>query len=127
MKKTYDTNAETVTFTFDGLDPVMLHNAALTDAVRTQAMYHGLVQKIGDAAAIPKSAENGFIVTEAMRRDAVQAMVGQLVGGNWNAPTKTRAPARSPVIAALAAKAGITYEEMEAKLANADIAALLAA
>lgn len=126
MKKTFNAETGLIEFTFEGgLTAVTLDPARLSGETKLTAMHHGLLQKIGDAAAIPKSAENNYTVTEAMRRDAVLAMTEQLIEG-WNAPAKSRAPAKSPVIAALAAKAGVDYDTMAAKLANLDIEALMA-
>lgn len=125
MKKTYDVNSSTVTFTFDGgLAPVVFNAEAMTNDVRHQAMLHGFTQKIGDAAAISKSAENGWTVTESARRNAVEAMVEQLISGNWN-ERKAAGLVRSPIIAELARKAGVDYDAMAARLANMDIAALM--
>lgn len=119
MKKLIDNAAGTVTFTFEGgLDRVVFDATVLNDETRLHAMLAGCSHKIGDNAAISKSEENGFTVTEAMRRDAVMQMVEQLGRNEWN--VKTRAPTRHPSIVKLAAKWGCTYEEAELKIASLD-------
>lgn len=119
MKKTINQLNGLVEFVFEGdLPKVTLVAADLNAVVREHALLHGLSQKIGDAAAISKSEENGYTVTEAMRRDAVVQMIAQLTAGDWNA--KTRAPVRHPSIVKLAAKWGCTYEEAEIKIASLD-------
>jgi hypothetical protein len=118
MKKLIDIAGTSVSFTFEGLDTVTLRTSEIKPEVATHAMLHGLSQKIGDSAAISKTEENGYVVTEAMRREAVLQMVAQLTAGDWNA--KVRAPTRHPSIVKLAAKWGCTYEEAEIKIASLD-------
>ena len=110
MKKTIDAVACSVSFTFEGLEPLTLNTAEIKPDVATHAMLHGLSQKIGDAAAISKSEENNYTVTEAMRRDACAAMIVQLRAGDWNAKGRA-APKQDKSILAIAAKRGCTYDE----------------
>ena len=86
MKKLINTDTQAVTFTFEGLEPVTLRMSQVTPANATYAMLHGFAARIGDNAAITKSAENGFTVTEAMRRDAVLELVDHYASGSaeWN-------------------------------------------
>ena len=115
MKKTINAAAQSVTFTFDGLEPVTLNMRDVSPANATYAMLHGFAARIGDNAAIAKSAENNFTVTEAMRRAEVEAMVNFYADGanvDWNVKTKAAPKAAfNPAIAAIAAKLGKTYEE----------------
>lgn len=120
MKKQINIEARTVTFTFeDGLAPITLGLDQVSESVALHATLHGLSQKIGDAAAIQKSEENGFTVTEAMRQSAVDAMIQQLIAGDWNAKG-VRTPKQHPSILKLAAKWGCSYEEAERKIAALD-------
>lgn len=120
MKKQINIEARTVTFTFeDGLVPVTVGLDQFNESVTLHATLHGLSQKIGDAAAISKSEENGYVVTEGMRQQAVVGMIDQLLAGDWNAKG-TRAPKMHPSIVKLAAKWGCTYEEAERKIAALD-------
>lgn len=127
MKKTINTAAQSVTFTFDGLDAVTLAMRDVTPANATYAMLHGFAARIGDNAAITKSAENNFTVTEAMRREAVLELVNHYTSGSedWNmrVASAKKAP-QNPTIAAIAAKLGCTYEEAQAKVAEQFLASM---
>lgn len=113
MKKVIITSTQTIKFDFDGLDSVTLNMADVTPANTTYAMLHGFAARIGDNAAITKSAENNFTVTEAMRRDAVLEMVNHYTSGSieWNLKPAAHKPAFNPAIQAIADKLGKTYEE----------------
>jgi hypothetical protein len=128
MKKTINTQTRSVTFTFDGyqdkdgnvvnwaLAPVTLGMADVSPANATYAMLHGFAARIGDAAAIAKSAENKFTVTEAMRRAEVEAMVNFYANAknmDWNQRVAVgpKKAAFNPAIQAIAEKMGKTYEE----------------
>ena len=114
MKKVINTAARTVTFTFDGeLAPVVLDTAVVTQANRDYAMLHGFAARIGDNAAIQKSAENGYKVTEDMRREAVLELVNHYASGSteWNVKAKAKAAPMNPHILAIAQKRNCTYEE----------------
>lgn len=126
MKKILDTKTQTVTFTFDGLAPVTLSMYEVTPANATYAMLHGFAARIGDNAAIQKSAENNFTVTEAMRREAVLELVNHYTSGSieWNTKVAERKPAQNPTILAIAAKMGLTYTEAEAEIQRRMLAEL---
>ena len=115
MKKTINTAMQTVTFTFDGLAPVTLAMREVSPENATYAMLHGFAARIGDNAAIAKSVENNFTVTEAMRRAEVEKMVEFYAdAGNkdWNMRVAgPKAAAVNPAILAIAAKLGKSYEE----------------
>lgn len=116
MKKTINTIDQSVTFTFEGLDAVTINASEVHDANRTYAMLHGLAARIGDNAAITKSVENNFTVTEAMRREAVMELVTHYAGGSedWNVKAKAASKKQNPFMAQIAAKRGCTYDEAEA-------------
>ena len=116
MKKTINTTAQTVTFSFEGgLAPITLAMKDVSPANATYAMLHGFAARVGDAAAISKTAENNFTVTEAMRRAEVEAMVAfyeNAENRDWN--MKVAAPKAAPInpaIQAIATKLGKTYAE----------------
>jgi endo-1,4-beta-D-glucanase Y len=118
MKKTINAAARSVTFTFDGLDSVTIHVSKVSAENATYAMLHGFAARIGDNAAIQKSAENNFTVTEAMRRGEVEKMVTFYEdAGNkdWNVRVASgqKAAPLSPVILAIATKRNCTYEEAQ--------------
>ena len=78
MKKVINAQAQTVTFTFEGeLAPIVLAMSQVSPANAAYAMLHGFAARVGDNAAIKKSAENNYTVTEAMRREAVAELVAE--------------------------------------------------
>ena len=116
MKKSINTAAQTVTFTFEGLEPVTLAMKDVSPANATYAMLHGFAARIGDNAAIAKSAENNFTVTEAMRRAEVEKMVefyADSANVDWNmrVAAAPKAAPLNPAILTLAQKLGKSYEE----------------
>jgi hypothetical protein len=117
MKKTINAVARSVTFTFDGLEPVTISMSKVSDENAAYAMLHGFAARIGDNAAIAKSAENNFTVTEAMRRGEVEKMVAFYEdAGNkdWNVRVAgPKAAPMNPALMAIAQKRGCTYEEAQ--------------
>jgi len=114
MKKVINAATQSVTFKFDnGLDDVTLRMSEVTPANATYAMLHGFAARIGDNAAIQKSAENSYTVTEAMRREAVMELVTHYRSGSedWSPKAKAKAVAHNPHIQAIAEKRNCTYEE----------------
>lgn len=105
-----------IIFTFgDGLAPVTFDAEKTSAAMQERAMMHGWSARIGDNAAIQKSAENGFTVTEAMRREAVLEMVTHYEkgGDQWELRTAKAAPI-NPAIAKIAELRQCTYAEAQA-------------
>ena len=106
----------TLTFTFSDSTPSIYFNADNATVSRNDAMMHGFEQKIRDNAAIAKSADNGYTITEAMRAAAIQQMVTHLTTSTeWNM-RKAATVKENPVFRAIASKLGITYEEAMAKV-----------
>jgi len=128
MKKVINTNAQAVTFTFEGLAPVTLSMSDVTPANATYAMLHGFAARIGDNAAIQKSAENNFTVTEAMRREAVLELVNHYTSGSveWNLKVAERKAPQNPLWLRLAQARGVAYEVIAAEKVAADLAELAA-
>ena len=128
MKKVINSTAESVTFSFEGLDSVTINMSKVSVANASYAMLHGFAARIGDNAAIQKSAENNFTVTEAMRREAVVELVEfyeDHSNKDWNMKQAVRKPApQNEYILKLAAALGVTYEECQTKLANDAIQSL---
>ena len=117
MKKAIDAVAQTVTFTFeDGLAPIVLAMAQVNPANTTYAMLHGFAARVGDNAAIQKSAENNYTVTEAMRREAVAELVDHYASGSadWSPKAKAKKETFNPHIMAIAHKRNCTYAEAQA-------------
>lgn len=127
MKKAINTILNTVTFTFDGLEAVVVKAADVTPSNRAYAALHGLAARIGDAAAIARCESNAYTVTEQMRRDAVAEMVAHLTSSaDWNMKVSEKKAPQNPTWLALAAKRGVDYSVIAAEKAAADIAELAA-
>ncbi len=128
MKKVINTAAESVTFSFEGLDSVTINMSKVSAANASYAMLHGFAARIGDNAAIQKNAENQFTVTEAMRREAVVELVEfyeDASNKDWNMKQAVRKAApQNEYILKLAAVLNMTYEECQTKLANDAIQSL---
>lgn len=128
MKKVIDTIAGSVTFTFDGLESITIHAEAMSAANYNYAVLHGLAARIGDAAALTKSPENNFTVTEAMRRAEVEALVKFYENKDnvdWNIKVRTPKIAINPTWAKMAELSGRPYEEIAADMARRDIEELM--
>ena len=132
MKKVIDIATRSVRFTFDGdLEPVVMHAEQMSAANYDYACLHGLAARIGDNAAIQKSAENGYVVTDAMRREAVLELVTfyeDAENKEWNVKRASgpRAPAKNPLWQKLADARGVDYDVVAAEKAAADLAELMA-
>jgi hypothetical protein len=128
MKKDVSADGTKVVFTFTGLEPIVFDPAKASEANRAYAQMHGWMAAIGDKAAIQKSAENNYTVTEEMRRaEILEAVTFYEAGGSdWTRKAKAKAPSINPAIAALAAALGMTYEATMAKLAEDAVMAMKA-
>jgi len=78
-----DANETLITFNVEGQPTLSLVFANLSDDVRTRAMVHGLVQKVSDAAALPKN-EDGSPASPADKHAAMEAVISRLMEGEWN-------------------------------------------
>ena len=107
----------TLTFSFPNTDiqPIVF-DANKATVSHVDAAMHGFEQKIRDAAAIAKSAANGYTITEQMRATEVRDMVTHLTTSTeWNM-RKSATPKENPVFRAIADKLGISYEAAMAKV-----------
>ena len=57
----------------------------LIDGIREQAVYHGLKQKLVDAAAVSRNPETGRSASIEDKYQAVRAVYDRLISGHWNA------------------------------------------
>ena len=127
MKKTIE--GTKVTFTFaDGVEPFTFDTEAMTPECKAHAIPFGMGHRLGDAAAIAKSADNGYIVTEAMRRAAIVELADYYAGGatawNMRVAGKKEAPKNAAFIK-LAEAWGCTYDEAMAKMAERALAEMM--
>ena len=103
-----------VRFEFDdGLPSYTLYVADMHDTNQRRMTCAGIIQRVGDEAAISKSAENGYKVTDAMRREAVAGLGDHYRSGSieWSPKAKAKTAPQNPHIAAIAVKRGCSYEE----------------
>jgi hypothetical protein len=97
-----------ISFNVIGHDPLILDTTILDPAITTRAMFHGLVQKVSDAAALGKTA------TPSDKYHAMVAIVERLRSGDWaKQPGERKTPvsglifrAYTEVMQTLAATAG---------------------
>lgn len=96
---------DTLTFTVGDAGAFTLAVGELSDDVRETALYHGLVQKVSDAAAMPKTETAGKSEAEIaqLKLDAMTAVRDRLVAGDWS---KRSGDGSGPV-------AGIIYRAFE--------------
>jgi hypothetical protein len=80
IKTVIDNEAQRIVFTVAGAGELVLDVSALSADIRDYAAYHGLKQKVADAAAMPKS-DNA---TPAMKLAAMQQVADQLANGDWS-------------------------------------------
>ncbi len=117
MKKSIE--GAIVKFEFDGLESLQFDVNSMSAENMDYAIPFGMCHRLGDMAAIPR--KDGLIVTEQMRRDAVEAGMKHYANAaekEWNMKASARVAPQNPVILKVAAKFGLTYEEAQAKIAN---------
>ena len=119
MKKSIDITSGQITFSFEDTlhSKIVFDPARVCAANRRMAMLMGFGHRIGDMAANLK--------TEDARVKAIQAGVDHYHGADcaewisedaWNMRAGAKTP-QNAVIAAVAAKRGVTYAEAEAMVA----------
>lgn len=64
---------------------LLLRASRLTPSMQARAMLHGLSAKLVDAAAIPRDTVTGRSATVMEKFEAVEAVYGRLLAGQWNA------------------------------------------
>lgn len=131
-------NDAVVIFRVAGERDLRLPVADLAPEVMTRAMIHGLVQKVSDAAAIPRDVNTGRSATSEEKRAAMATVVETLLGGEWNRRAPAGATSEALTVRAIArvkqctvdvARAAwdrLSAEEKKALRANARILAAVA-
>lgn len=111
-----------VRFTFDDANvlPIEFDCSNMSEANQKRAVPFGMGHRLGDMAAIPKSAANNFVVTDAMRRAEIEAGVKHYKSGteDWNlqASAKSHVSEKSftAAIQMIADLTGVSFEEAKA-------------
>jgi hypothetical protein len=90
MAKTIETFREGTVIRFEIADAgsFTIDLANLSPEISALAMAHGIVQKISDAAAIPRDTKTGRSATAGEKRAAMLVVRDRLVAGEWNARAK---------------------------------------
>lgn len=111
----HDADTNTLNFTVGDAGSFALSIDALAEELRTRAMIHGLVQKISDAAAMPKSELTGDPKKDASAKlDAMTKVRDRLVAGDWS----RRSGEGSGPVAGLIFRAFSEFAETAAKKAK---------
>ena len=74
-----------VTYTFGNGKSFTLMASELSDEMRAEALAHGLKQKVGDAAAIPRDTKTGRSATVDEKYAAAWEVYDRVKSGAWNA------------------------------------------
>lgn len=112
--------------------------AALSPEIVEIATYHGLKQKLIDAAAIGRNPDTGKSATDMDKWQAVDSVYQRLMSGEWNAPREGGDGSASLLARALMRMTGKTRADVDEWLkaksdverkalrANAKVAAIIA-
>lgn len=103
----------TLTLTFSHGRTISLQVGDLSHTVLTQALMHGLKQKLVDAAAIARNQETGKSATVADKYEAVKAVADRLVAGAWNMPRAEGTGAGGLLLRAMVQHTGKTHEDIK--------------
>lgn len=101
---THDADAQTITFTIRGEEPLVLDLQRISDEVAERAFIHGMVQRISDAAAISRDTVTGQPATPADKRARMAALIDHYMSGTveWKlATTTSRGPNEGLTISAM--------------------------
>ena len=117
-----DTIGDTLVFTFSNGEELRLNPSALSEEIRSQAMLHGVKQKLVDAAAIARNPDNGRSATIEDKYDAVKEIYDRITSpdGTWNKVRGdgTGMAGAGLLIRALMEKFGKSRADIEAFLEN---------
>lgn len=118
IKTTIDTSARTITFTPSTGAAYVFDVAKMHPDMREYAILHGMKQRLGDNAALPK--KDGVTPTDQDKMAAIRALGAHYESGSaeWN--TRTAGAPRTAVdgivLRAVAAIQGVTVEEMRTRI-----------
>ena len=78
-------DGQALTLTFANGETLTLRADALNAGIHSQAIMHGLKQKLVDAAAISRNPETGRAASVEDKFQAVKTVYDRLLAGSWNA------------------------------------------
>lgn len=74
-----------ISFNVEGAGSFFIDYTNLTEELRTRALVHGIVQKISDAAAMPKAdLPSDPIEAAKTKLEAMQSVADRLIAGDWS-------------------------------------------
>lgn len=85
MRDASTNNISGLQLVFANGEALILARDALSDDIIARALWHGLKQKLVDAAAISRSSDTGRSATVDDKYLAVKAVFDRLLAGQWNA------------------------------------------
>ena len=115
MKKVILPDNSGVRFEFDGLASYTLLTRDMAEVNRDRMACAGISQRVGDKAAIAKGPENGYKVTDAMRREAVVELGDFYKSGSldWSPNAKAPRETFNPHIQTIAEARNCSYGEAQ--------------
>lgn len=120
-KKVVDTEAKTVTFTFDDGNVETFDLSKVSEAMLIQLALHGASQKGGDSYAGAKAATADSDIDPAeWSWEQVRTVIKQLYNDEWTVRTPGSGGAVTDLANALAEVVGCPIEDAVAKLADSD-------
>lgn len=99
---------------------ITIDTALLSREIISQALAHGLKQKIADAAAMPCNPDTGKSATAAEKIEAMRAVADRLLGGEWNATREGGGTTGGMLLRALVEHTGKDVDTIKAFLATKD-------
>lgn len=73
-----------LTLAFSNGDSLQIDTATLNEDILSQAIAHGLKQKLVDAAAISRDPTNGRAASIELKHNSVKEVLERLLAGEWN-------------------------------------------
>jgi hypothetical protein len=83
---THEVSGDIITFHVVGAGDVVLNMAAVDPVIAKRAAFHGMIQRLSDAAAIPRNPETGQPASPEEKRAAIAALADHYASGTmeWN-------------------------------------------
>lgn len=119
IKTAIDAKARTLTFTVEGAGEVTMHIGNLSPELYEAAAFHGLKQRISDAAALSRDTETGAPASPADKLAEMRRVVAHLESGTseWSMRPAGGGGGESLTIRALANIKAISVEQARERVA----------
>ena len=116
ISATWDKATKAITFGVTGIGTMVLDLDKMSESMLEHAAFHGLEQKVRDAAAIPRDTKTGASASPQEKYDAMEQIVNQLHNGEWNVKaSRELALNRQALFAAVAEVRQRSVEEVESR------------